>query len=116
MTFVKDVNIPDDTEYDGGEDFTKTWRLKNTGSCTWTSGYSLVFDSGDAMGAPASTQLTTGTVAPGQEIDVSIDLTAPDDPGTYKGNFKLRNPGGVIFGWGEESKSFWVQIACIASL
>lgn len=110
MSFVKDVSIPDGTEFAPGESFTKTWRLKNTGSCTWTSGYSLVFDSGDAMGAPATVQLTTGTVAPEQEIDVSVELTAPDDPGEYQGDFKLRNPGGIIFGWGSESKSFWVKI------
>ena len=110
LSFVKDVTVPDETEFTPGEVFSKTWRLKNTGSCTWTSGYSLVFDSGDAMGASASQQLTTGTVAPGQEIDVTVDLEAPDEPGTYQGNFKLRNPGGVIFGWGEDSKSFWVKI------
>jgi hypothetical protein len=62
------------------------------------------------MGAPATTQLTTGTVAPGQEIDIALILTAPDDPGTYQGFFKLRNPGGAVFGLGAENKSFWVKI------
>jgi hypothetical protein len=110
MSFVKDINVPDNTEFTPGEKFTKTWRLKNTGSCTWNSGYSLVFESGDGMGAPASVQLTTSTVAPEQEVDISVELTAPDEPGTYQGFFKLRNPGGVIFGWGAESKNFWVKI------
>jgi hypothetical protein len=110
LTFIKDVTIPDDTEMQPGENFKKTWRLKNTGSCTWTSGYSLIFEDGDAMGAPASVQLTTGTVTPGQEYDITIDLTAPDDPGTYRGNFKLRNPAGVVFGFGDDAKPFWVQI------
>ena len=110
ITWGKDVTIPDNTELTPGESFTKTWRLKNSGSCTWTSGYSLVFDSGTAMGAPASQQLTTGTIAPGQEVDISVDLTAPDDPGTYQGFFKLRNPSGTIFGLGSDSKPFWVKI------
>ena len=110
MSFVKDVNVPDDTEFAPGETFTKTWRLKNTGSCTWNSGYSLVFESGDAMGAPASVQLTTSTIVPEQEVDITVELTAPDEPGTYQGYFKLRNPGGVVFGWGDESKNFWVKI------
>jgi len=110
ITWGKDITIPDHTELVPGETFTKTWRLKNTGSCTWTSGYSLVFDSGDAMNAPASLQLTTGTVAPGQQIDISITLVAPDDPGTYQGFFNLRNPSGTVFGLGNESKPFWVKI------
>ncbi|MEA3350879.1 MAG: NBR1-Ig-like domain-containing protein [Chloroflexota bacterium] len=105
-----DITIPDGTEINPGDSFTKTWRLKNGGSCTWTSGYDLVFVTGDNMSAPASQQLTSGTVAPGQEIDVSVNLVAPDDPGDYRGYFKLRNPSGVLFGWGDESKSFWADI------
>jgi len=110
LEFVDDITIEDGTEIDPGEPFEKIWRLKNAGTCTWTSGYYLVFDSGDQMGAPDSQQLTTGTVAPGQEIDVKVNLVAPDDPGEYRGNFKLRNPGGGIFGYGDQSKSFWVEI------
>lgn len=110
LSFVKDVTVPDDAEMSPGEKFTKTWRLKNTGSCTWTSGYDLVFDHGDSMGAPPSVQITTGTIAPGQEVDVSVELTAPDDPGTYQGYFKLRSTEGIVFGWGDESKPFWVKI------
>ena len=107
---MDDVTIEDGTEIPAGEPFEKIWRLKNAGSCTWTSGYSLVFENGDQMSAPDSQQLTTGTVAPGQEIDVAVDLIAPDDPGEYRGNFKLRNPGGTIFGWGSQEKPFWVEI------
>ena len=110
-SFVKDVTIPDGTNFDPGDNFTKTWRLKNAGSCTWTSGYSLIFDHGDSMGGPASKQLTAGTVAPGQTVDVSVDLTAPNTPGTYKGYWKLRNPSGVVFGVGSSGDvSFYVEI------
>lgn len=109
-----DVTIPDGTDISPGGTFTKTWRLKNGGSCTWTSGYHLVFVSGDNMSAPASVQITGGTVVPGQEVDVSVTLVAPSDGGTYRGYFKLRNPGGVLFGWGGNSdKSFWVEIEVI---
>ena len=109
--FVSDVNYPDGTDVAPGAAFTKTWRLRNTGTCTWTSSYALVFDSGDSMGAPASAQLTTGTVAPGQTIDVSVNLTAPVAPGTYRGNFRLRNGSGVLFGIGDAGTgAFWVTI------
>ena len=110
-SFVKDVTIPDGTDFAPGDNFTKTWRLKNTGSCTWTSGYSLIFDHGDSMGGPASKQLTAGTVAPGQTVDVSVDLTAPNASGTYKGYWKLRNPSGVVFGIGSSGDvAFYVEI------
>lgn len=110
ITWGKDVTIPDGTEMVPGEVFTKTWRLRNTGTCTWTSGYSVVFTSGDAMGAPPATQLTTGTVPPGQEIDISMVLEAPVSAGTYQGYFKLRNTDGEIFGLGVDSKHFWAKI------
>ncbi|HHS97476.1 MAG TPA: hypothetical protein ENK08_06195, partial [Chloroflexi bacterium] len=52
--FVADVTVPDNTEFPSGTAFTKTWRLRNTGTCTWEAGTLLVFVSGDAMGGPAS--------------------------------------------------------------
>jgi hypothetical protein len=110
VEFVEDVTIDDGTEISAGEPFEKIWRLKNAGSCTWTSGYAVVFDGGTQMDAPDEQQLTTGTVDPGQEIDITVWLVAPDDPGKYRANFKLRNPGGALFGLGERSNPFWVEI------
>jgi len=109
--FDKDVTIPDNTVFDPGQEFTKTWRLRNDGTCTWNSSYAIVFDHGDAMGGPASAVLTSGTVAPGETIDISLELTAPETPGTYQGYWKLRNPAGQIFGLGaDKDKDFWVKI------
>ena len=109
--FVEDITIPDGTLLEPGETFVKTWRLKNTGTCTWTSGYLVVFDEGDALGAPASFPLTTGEVNPGEEVDISVELTAPEEPGTYRGDWKLRNPAGAVFGLGSKgTASFWVLI------
>ena len=110
-TFVEDVNYPDGTDVEPGTTFVKTWRLKNNGTCTWNSSYALVFVGGDSMGGPAAQQLTTGTVAPGQMIDISVTLKAPETPKTYTGNWKLRNGSGIIFGLGEDaSKQFFVKI------
>ena len=112
--FVKDVTYPDNTEVAVGTTFVKTWRITNNGSCTWTSGYAVVFYSGDAMSGPASSQLTTGTVAPGNYIDISVTLKAPDTAGTYRGDWMLRNSAGALFGIGDRAeKSFWVQIKAI---
>jgi hypothetical protein len=111
VKFVSDVTYPDNTKVKVGTSFTKTWRLKNTGSCAWTSGYQLIFDGGDQMSGPASQTLTSGTVAPGATLDVSVTLTAPASPGTYRGNWKIREPGGSVFGL--SSGPFWVQIEAV---
>jgi len=107
--FVKDVSYPDDTQVKAGESFVKTWRLGNDGTCTWTTAYAMVFTNGDSMGAPVAVPLT-GNVAPGETIDISVTLTAPEDGGIQRGEFKLRNASNVIFGVGDDNKPFWVQI------
>jgi hypothetical protein len=98
--FVTDVTIPDGTEIPAGTTFTKTWRLQNNGSCTWTSGYLAVFDSGDRMNAPDAVPVTGGTVPNGGTADITMTLKAPDTAGTYKGYFRLRAPEGTLFGLG----------------
>lgn len=111
VRFIDDVTIEDGTSFAPGAKFTKTWELENAGSCTWNSSYALVFaNEGNAMNGPASKQLTSGTVAPGQRIQVSVDLTAPTAPGTYKGLWKLRNGAGVVFGIGAKDSAFTVEI------
>ncbi len=62
--FVRDVTIPDGTSFTPGATFTKTWRIRNSGTCNW-SGYSLVFDSGDAMNG--TSPIAIGTVGPGRK-------------------------------------------------
>jgi hypothetical protein len=107
--FVSET-IPDDSVFAPNAAFTKTWRLRNTGTCAWTSSYALVFDNGDQMGAPNATNLA-GTVNPGQTVDLAVNLTSPSSPGSYRGNFKLRNGAGVIFGLEPSGTApFWVQI------
>ena len=113
--FDSDVSVPDNTEIAAGTTFVKTWKIKNNGSCTWTSGYAMVFYSGDAMSGPASSPITNGTVPPGSTVEISVSLIAPTTPGTYKGNWRLRNAGGAIFGIGSNAdQSFWVQIKSVA--
>ena len=110
-SFVQDMTIPDGTQIIINESFTKTWKLKNTGSCTWTSTYALVFDSGSQMGGPSSKVLTNSDIAPGATIDISVDLVAPNDPGTYRGNWMLKEPGGTLFGL--STGAFWVEIQAV---
>ncbi len=113
--FIADVTYPDGTEVEAGTTFVKTWRLKNIGSCAWTTAYTLIFDHGDRMGAPADLNLPR-TVAPGETVDISVELQAPADPGTYKGYFRLRADDGEVFGiGGAHNGAFWVEIKVKAS-
>ncbi len=106
--FISDVTVPDGTTFQPGTTFSKTWRLKNVGTCPWTN-YSLIFDSGEKMGGSDATIPTT--VAPGQTVDITISLTAPATAGTYRGYWKLKNSSGIPFGIGSAgTKSFWVEI------
>jgi len=103
--------VPDGSSFAPSTAFTKTWRLKNIGTCTWTSAYQLVFYSDNAMGGPVSQPLTTGTVAPGHMVDISVNLTSPSVVGHYRGYWKLQNPTGVKFGFGAQANAaFWVDI------
>ena len=108
-TFVKDVTIPDGSEFMAGESFTKIWRLKNAGACSWTRDYSLVFVGGDQMG-PASVAMPE-KVEPGETVDIAINLTAPNTPDEYKGSYMLATSSGARFGIGTNAdKAFWVLI------
>jgi hypothetical protein len=111
--FVADVTIPDDTPIQAGMVFVKTWRIVNGGSCTWIPGYALVFAGGHAFGAPAATPLS-GEVPPGSEVDITLHLTAPTEPGIYQGDWKLRSAAGVYFGFGGDgSETIWTRIQVV---
>jgi hypothetical protein len=92
-TFVKDVTIADNSLVAAGARFVKTWRIRNDGSCTWgPDGFALVFTGGDHLGGPDQVPIST-SVAPGQTIDVSVNLVAPNQSGTYTSDWMLTMDG-----------------------
>jgi hypothetical protein len=108
--FVADVTVPDGTRFDPGAAFTKTWRLRNIGTCTWTTSYTMVYDSGEKMGSTTSVPFPTN-VPPGQNVDLTVAMTAPSAPGHYIGYWKFKNAAGILFGIGANAnKSWWVEI------
>ncbi len=113
--FIADVTIPDGTVMTPGQAFIKKWRFKNIGSCAWT-GFSLVFDSGDSMGGPATKAI--GAVNPGQEIDIDVNLTAPATVGTYRGYWRITTSASVLVPIvnGYQGKSFYVDIKVQAAI
>ena len=104
--YVSDVSFPDNTEVLPGQTMVKTWKVQNTGSCTWNTNYSLVFLDGTQMGG-ASTNITA-SVDSGYQINVSVTLTAPTTTGTYTSRWILANAGGTNFG-------AWLSITIVVS-
>ena len=109
-TFVSDVTVPDGTVFTPGAAFTKTWRLKNTGNCIWTTAYKLVYYSGEQMSAPTTVNLPWGATHD-QTVDISVNLVAPSTSGAYRGFWILANASGEFFGIGPNaSDPVWVDI------
>jgi hypothetical protein len=110
LIFVEDVTIPDGSIFEPGETFTKTWRVQNGGENTWTTAYALLFHKGDRMGGLYEVHLA-GEVLPNETVDLSIELIAPEETGTYTGYWIMRNPNGVLLGTGPENdQPFFVMI------
>ncbi|HTP01314.1 MAG TPA: NBR1-Ig-like domain-containing protein, partial [Anaerolineales bacterium] len=108
--FVADVTVPDGTTFSPNVSFTKTWRLKNVGTSTWTTSYAMIFDTGAQMGGTSPVYLPF-SVAPGQTVDMSVTLTSPSTAGSYRGYWKFKNASGVPFGIGSSgTQSWWVDI------
>ena len=111
--FVNET-IPDGSQFPPGTVFTKTWTLRNTGSCTWNADYDVVFSSGTRMNAPEALQLAKESVPPGSSVTITIPFTSPLEGGSYRADFKLRNADGVLFSFKDPSQTFWVEIQVIS--
>ena len=96
MAFVDDVSIPDNTTMTPGQAFTKTWRVKNTGTCVWEAGFKFNFVGGDAMGSSAL--VLDKPVSPGAETDLSIAMVAPSTAGTIRSSWRMSTATGTFFG------------------
>jgi hypothetical protein len=91
-----DVNIPDGTTMTPGQDFIKTWRVKNNGSCAWGAGYELIY-AGYADQMAGQFQPLDEVVQPGQETELSVQFQAPDAAGEYVSAWQMSNPAGQPF-------------------
>ena len=94
--FVEDVTVPDGTNLGPGESFTKTWRMLSSGCAPWPPGTAWILVSGDQMGAPASVPVPDTPL--GSTADISVEMVAPDTPGTYKGTWQMQDHDGSHFG------------------
>ena len=86
--YVTDVTVPDNTRFEKEEAFTKTWRMRNAGSADWPADTALVFVSGEQMTEAAKVEI--GAVKAGEDVDISVDMVAPNADGSYKGNWQIQ--------------------------
>ena len=110
IEFIEDLSIPDNTILAPGEEFEKSWRLRNNGTCPWTTEYSLITVGGDDIPGPDSVPLAD-PVAPGQTVDFSVTMTAPAEPGAYEESWQISDASGQPFGVnGFIENAFSIQI------
>jgi Ig-like domain from next to BRCA1 gene len=105
-----DVTVADEAIFQPGEEFTKTWRLVNVGDCVWSEDYAIIWFSGEPLGSSRILYLDV-PVQPGESVDLSIEMTAPQQNGLYQSNWKMRNAEGTLFGLGPQGDApFWARI------
>lgn len=123
LSFVSDVTFPPDTRLTPGQAFRKVWRVRNTGQMAWDSGYRLahrsgesfgalpgnipqnalhaIFDGDEVIGGAGLASTDAGSLelraAPGETIDLALDLTSPSQPGLYEGVWMAHDAAGVYF-------------------
>jgi len=102
--FVTDVSMPDGTKMLPGARFVKTWRIRNDGATGFPAGSRLCNVGGDLMDGPVD-GVSVAEVAPTEEADISVTLTAPQHEGRYVGYWRMKTPAGANFG-----HRLWVDI------
>lgn len=107
-TFVSET-VPDGTVVKPGEVIRKTWEIKNTGTCEWTSNFRWIFVAGDPMKGTTNRSIPGGPYQPGDTMSITINLTSPLIPGTYRATYKMQDAKGNFF----TQYGFWVEIVVV---
>ena len=107
-------DTPDGTIFGPSANFTKTWQIKNESNCTWSTSYRIVYFDGDMLGGSYYYNLPQ-TVAPGQVVNIALQLVSPAADGSYKSEWKLQTPDGYNFGVGQYSEPFFTNIVVSSS-
>ena len=96
LAFIRDVTIPSGTVLSPKQDFVKTWKVANTGTCKWVYQYQLMLLSGNAFNANTTKLLRV--VDPGNWTELSVGMGAPKNPGTYTSYWRMADANGNMFG------------------
>jgi hypothetical protein len=98
LTVLSESGYLDASAAGAGTAIERVWHVRNSGTCEWTTAYALVPVEGVSFGMEPITLATP--VAPGEEADLRLTLTAPADPGLHSGGWALRSPEGALLGAG----------------
>lgn len=98
LTVVGESGYLDASPAIAGTVVERIWHVRNSGTCEWTTGYALVPVEGLSFGMEPIA--LAAPVAPGQETDLRLALTAPAAPGLHAGGWALRSPEGAMLGAG----------------
>ncbi len=94
--FLGDVTIPPGSVIQPGTAFQKTWQVQNTGSCIWINTYGIQNIAGGTLSAQSPSPIPY--TPPGQTVNISLNMTAPQPPGNYNSVWQLRAANGALFG------------------
>ena len=97
LLLINDVDVPAGTVFKPEEQFTKSWKVANTGTCDWVYRYHLVHISGDDVGGMDPVSLGK-VIPPGKWTQLTITLRAPKAPGKYTSYWRLADQSGTVFG------------------
>lgn len=98
LTVLTETGYLDAAPVEAGQTVGRIWRVRNTGSCTWTPEYELVHVEGSSFG---TTPIALGaSVTPGEEVELRLAVFAPATPGLQSGGWALRSPSGSLLGAG----------------
>ena len=90
-----------------GQDFSKGWRLQNDGTCPWSADFALTYANGNRIeSAMGGSSVKIGkAVQPGEQIDINVNLRAPQTYGVFQGFWRMHDTLGQAFG-----EVLWVGI------
>ncbi|MFI9847882.1 NBR1-Ig-like domain-containing protein [Nonomuraea sp. NPDC051941] len=90
--FEQDVTHPDGTMVKTGTEFTKIWRIRNTGTIPWRGRY-LTRLNDTPCRAPKRVEIRP--VRPGEPVDIAVRVRASDSPGRCKIYWKMTDEAGT---------------------
>lgn len=102
-TLVSDVTVPNGTEFEPGDTFTKTWEIKNSGTCDWTRDFKITYVGGNMFGS--DTTKIRKFVGAGDTTNISLSMVAPSGTGSVTSSWQMADDIGKLFG-----QIFTVQI------
>lgn len=100
--FVQDVTFPDYSVVYAGEEFAKVWAVTNTGTKIWKNMFLQCQDEpievdGFRVGLePLESIVPVPTAGPGETVEVTVMLKAPQLPCTVKSEWKSTDPEGNL--------------------